>query len=140
MNRSIIVRFDGQYAEHIKKIRNTVFTREQGIDKALDFDDRDVDAIHVLVRADDEYVGTGRMLNDGHIGRLAVLKEHREKGYGAAAVAALMLEAKDLGMKRVFLGAQLSAVGFYEKLAFRAYGEPFLDAGIEHIQMEKAIV
>jgi len=79
------------------------------------------------------------MLHDGHIGRLAVLKEHREKGHGTCAVVALVDEAKRLGITRVFLGAQMQAVGFYEKLGFSTCGDPFLEAGIEHVEMEKFI-
>jgi predicted GNAT family N-acyltransferase len=33
------------------------------------------------------------------------------------------------------LGAQLKAISFYERLGFTAFGEVFLDAGIEHRMM-----
>ena len=139
MIQSIIVKFDRQYAVEIKKIRNAVFTREQQIDEDLDFEGKDPDAIHVLVMDCDQVVGTGRMLTDGHIGRVAVLKEHRGKGFGANAIITLIDEARRLGMKKDFLGAQIHAVEFYKKLGFSEYGAPFLDAGIDHIHMEKFI-
>jgi predicted GNAT family N-acyltransferase len=79
------------------------------------------------------------MLADGHIGRLAVLKPYRGMGLGSAALSALIREAARLGLPRVYLGAQIQAVEFYRKLGFTEYGEPFVEAGIEHVAMQKAI-
>jgi predicted GNAT family N-acyltransferase len=76
------------------------------------------------------------MLGDGHIGRLAVLKEFRGRGLGAAAVRALVEEAGRSGMERVYLGSQSHAVGFYQKLGFSVCGAPYNEAGIEHVHME----
>ena len=137
--RPLIVEFDERYAPEIRRIRNAVFTHEQGVDEAIDFDGQDAAAAHVLVCAEQGYVCTGRMLSDGHIGRLAVLQEHRGKGLATLAVNALMDEATRRSMCRVYLGSQKQAVGFYRKLGFRECGEPFMEAGIEHVEMEKAI-
>ena len=139
MTESIIVNFDIQNETEIRKIRNSVFSSEQQIPEDVDFDGRDPDAIHVLVKMEGRFVGTGRMLKDGHIGRLAVLQDHRGKGAGAKAVKALIEEAVRKGFKRVFLGAQLHASGFYNKLGFKEYGSVFVEVGIEHIHMEKII-
>jgi len=105
----------------------------------MDFDGQDHDALHVLVSDQGKYVGTGRMLKDGHIGRLAVIREHRGQGSGAKMVETLIKEAKQMDMKRVYLGAQKHAIGFYEKLGFSVYGEPYTEVNIEHIHMEKFI-
>ena len=137
MVETIVVRFNEPYAAEIRKIRNTVFTGEQHVDEDLDFDGQDPAAVHVLVACEGKYVGTGRMLTDGHIGRLAVLEEHRGRGMGARAVLALVQEAENAGLRRTFLGAQKHAVGFYEKLGFAVYGEPYTEANIEHIHMER---
>ena len=40
------------------------------------------------------------------------------------------------GVTRAALGAQLDALGFYERLGFTAYGDVFDDAGIDHRMME----
>lgn len=137
MSKTIIVSFDKQYESIIKDIRKSVFTLEQNVPESLDFEGKDPDAIHALTQDRNRYVGTGRMLRDGHVGRVAVLKEYRGRGFGKNIIIALFREAKRLGIKRVFLGAQLHAVDFYKKLAFLEYGEVFLDAGIEHIHMER---
>ena len=136
---SIIVCFDKENETEIRKIRNSVFTTEQQIPEDIDFDGNDPDSVHVLIKEECRFVGTGRMLRDGHIGRLAVLKDHRGKGSGAKAVKALIEEASRRGLKRVFLGAQLQAAGFYRRLGFREYGPIFIEAGIEHVHMEKML-
>jgi predicted GNAT family N-acyltransferase len=139
MKKVIIVEFDNQYVPEIKKIRNAVFTGEQKINEHIDFDGKDQDAVHVLVRTDNKFVATGRLFNDGHIGRIAVLKEYRGKGFGVEAVTALVEKAKQAGMKRVFLASQIYVTGFYKKLGFKEYGAPFFEANIEHIYMERII-
>jgi predicted GNAT family N-acyltransferase len=139
MFKTIIVNFDNEYSNKIRKIRNTVFSQEQKIDASADFDGQDTKAIHALIEMDGKYVGTGRMLMDGHIGRLAVLKLARGKGVGRQLILELMAEAKKQGIKRVYLGAQKQAVGFYQKLGFSEYGTPYEEVGIEHLHMEKFI-
>lgn len=118
MNPSIIVRFNEKYEPLIKHIRKSVFTLEQNVPEALDFEGKDPGATHALVRDGNRYVGTGRMLGDGHIGRVAVLKEYRKRGFGKDIIAVLIEEAGRLGIHRVFLGAQLHAVDFYKKCIF----------------------
>ena len=139
MDNVLTVKYDDYYAPEIKKIRYSVFVTEQHIDKDIEFDGNDKDAIHVLLVKNEKFVGTGRMLADGHIGRLAVYKEYRGQGLGADVVMALVGEAKKLGLQRVYLGAQLYAVEFYKKLGFSEFGESFMEAGIEHIHMEKVL-
>jgi predicted GNAT family N-acyltransferase len=137
MDNVLIVRYDERYAPEIKKIRRSVFVTEQQIDEDIEFDGNDKDAIHVLLSKNDKFVGTGRMLANGHIGRLAVYKAYRGQGLGRKAVMALVEEAREQGLQRVYLGAQLYAVPFYKKLGFSEFGRTFMEAGIEHIHMEK---
>jgi len=124
---------------HIRTIRNSVFIDEQGISPTLEFDGLDGSALHVLVSIDDVFVATGRLLNDGHIGRVAVLKEYRGLSLGTKVVNALINEAKQQDYQRVYLGSQVHACEFYQKLGFVSYGETFLEAGIEHIHMQKVL-
>lgn len=88
---------------------------------------------------DGEYAGTGRMLPDGHMGRLAVLKSFRGRGLGKELILKLLEEAAKRGIRRVFPGAQEHAVGFYRHLGFSEYGEPYEEAGIRHIYRVKFI-
>ena len=127
------------WAEHehdIRSVRQAVFVVEQAVPEDLDFDGVDPVCRHALASCGNEVVATGRMQPDGHIGRIAVLKAWRGRGIGSALVRCFMDMAKRKGLDHVYLNAQISAVGFYEKLGFCRTGDVFLDAGIEHIRME----
>jgi len=130
-----IVKFDEENAPDIIRIRSDVFVDEQGIDSKIDFDGLDEIATHVLIFSQNKAIATGRMLDDGHIGRIAVSKEYRQQGVGTKVLQALLAEAKKQGLAKVYLGSQIQAVDFYKKLGFDIYGEVFMDAGIEHIEM-----
>ncbi len=131
-----LVQFDVVNSSDIIYLRTQVFVKEQGIALEIDFDGLDEVATHVLVVSGNLSVGTGRILEDGHIGRIAVLKSARKQGVGTMVLKALIREAKKRGYKRVYLGAQIQVTGFYEKLGFNVCSDVFLDAGLEHIKME----
>jgi len=139
MDNALIVKFEKDYVEIIRSVRNKVFTQEQGIDETADFDGQDPEAIHAIVKVDGRPVGTARMLKDGHIGRLAVLKDQRGKGFGKELLNALISRAAELGLKRAYLGAQMDAVEFYRKNGFKEVGDPYEEVGIRHIIMEKKL-
>ena len=134
-----LVAYDAVHSPHIQHIRETVFIAEQQVPVELEFDGLDNVALQLLVAVDGQYVGTGRMLSDGHIGRIAILKDFRGLGLGAKMVQALVDEAARLGYPRVYLGAQTQALGFYTKLGFTPYGDEFMDAGIPHLAMEQIL-
>ncbi len=131
-----IVQFNAENASYIVDVRTQVFVEEQGIDTKLDFDGLDKVATHALVFVGGKGIGTGRILDDGHIGRIAVLKAFRQQSVGAEIVAILLSEAKKRKYKRVYLGSQIHATEFYKKLGFKTCGDVFMDAGLEHIEME----
>ncbi|UGA56230.1 GNAT family N-acetyltransferase [Vibrio sp. VB16] len=126
--------------KQIQLIRNTVFTSEQNVDPSIDFDGQDIVAIHTLIFVDNTPVATGRMLGDGHIGRVAVLKTHRGLGLGSQVIAALQQYAIENQYPRIYLGSQLHAEPFYTKLGFKPFGAQYTEANIEHISMEKVIL
>lgn len=80
-------------------------------------------------------MGTGRLLPDGHIGRMAVLREWRGKGVGALLLRALVELARSRGHTSVRLNAQTQALGFYRRYGFEAVGAQFMEAGIPHLAM-----
>lgn len=127
----------------LRTLRTTVFIQEQQVPEDLEWDGLDDDAVHALARsASGEAIGCVRLLLHGtqaHIGRMAVLPAWRGKGVGRALLAAMLKAARDAGASSVFLNAQLSAVGFYARAGFQAEGEEFLDAGIPHIRMQRAL-
>lgn len=134
-----LVSFQDMGEQTIRHIRKTVFCQEQNIPHALDFDGQDPQAYHVLAYHHQTPCGTGRLLSDGHIGRIAVLKEYRKRGYGKQIVEALIEVAQNHEYPSVYLGSQKHAIGFYQKLGFKTYGQEYLEVGIPHIKMEKRL-
>ena len=120
-------------------LRRIVFIEEQNVSEADEMDDRDDDATHFLATEEELPIGSARMHIKGDtakIGRVCVIKSHRGTGLGAALIRAAVDEArKDPSVRFVKLGAQLHALGFYEKLGFVAQGPVFDDAGIHHREM-----
>jgi predicted GNAT family N-acyltransferase len=117
-------------------IRETVFVVEQGVPVELELDGVDAECHHVLAfDSRDRPIGTARMQQSGHIGRIAVRREWRKRGVGSRLLAALVELARREGLDSVDLDAQVHAIGFYEKHGFRTRGEVYLDAGIPHRNM-----
>lgn len=126
-----------QYESEIKAVRTAVFVHEQGYSLEAEFDAQDPDYHHVLVNLKGQWVGTGRLLPDGHLGRIAVLAAYRKHGIGRTIVEKLEDMAQKLNMTEVCLSSQDSAIGFYEKLGYRAEGDRYMDGHIEHQLMRK---
>ncbi|MCX7891812.1 MAG: GNAT family N-acetyltransferase [Burkholderiales bacterium] len=123
-----------------RAVREAVFVREQGVPIELEWDELDASCEHALATdAGGAVIGTGRLLPDGRIGRMAVLAEWRGLGVGAAILAALVARALERDMRRVTLHAQTHAAGFYAKLGFTTIGETFMEAGIPHVAMAREL-
>ena len=121
------------------QIRYTVFVDEQKVPEEEERDDWDAKSRHVLLTVDENPVGTGRLLPDGHIGRVAVLKNFRGLGLGKALMEKMIDLARENNFPKVELSAQIQAQPFYESLGFNASGKIYLEAGIEHIFMDMVL-
>lgn len=120
----------------LSAIRTTVFVGEQGVPPEIEIDGRDPGCAHVVAESDSgEAVGTGRLMPDGRIGRMAVLAAWRGRGVGAAMLEALVAEAKRRGLRETYLHAQAHAKDFYARHGFVVEGEEYLEAGIPHVLM-----
>jgi predicted GNAT family N-acyltransferase len=75
----------------------------------------------------------------GHLQRLAVRASARGQGIGAVLVAAVEAEVAQVALDAVYLAAQATAVRFYERLNYAAYGVPFVEAGLDHRHMLKRL-
>jgi predicted GNAT family N-acyltransferase len=125
------------HVEEIVAIRTEVFIREQNVPAALELDGLDSDALHVLAFEDDDAIGTGRILPDGHIGRIAVKRRYRGRGIGRRITQKLLDIARDLNRPEVWLSSQYHAREFYQELGFIEQGDRYEEAGIEHIKMTR---
>lgn len=122
--------------DKLDAVRRTVFIEEQKVPEDLEWDDMDASSYHVLAMDGDGVpIGTGRLLLDGRIGRMAVLKNWRGCGVGSAILKALLDLAQKEGHESVMLNAQTHALAFYRKHGFKAFGNEFVEAGIPHRAM-----
>lgn len=120
---------------HIRRIREAVFIAEQSVPPELEWDAEDADAIHFLAYEGDYPIGTARLLPDGEIGRLSVLKDWRGLKVGEVLLQAVISEAERRGLQQQKLSAQVQATGFYERFGFTVVSEEFLEAGLPHVDM-----
>ena len=136
----------------LRRIREAVFIAEQAVppEQEWDADDveagfvglgvvrvdaDDVEAVHFLALEDGYAIGTARLLADGQIGRVAVLRDWRGMNVGDALMQAVIAEAERRGLREQKLTAQVHATRFYERLGFEVVSEEFLEAGIPHVDM-----
>lgn len=121
-------------------VRHEVFVVEQKVPLDMEWDEMDKVCVHAVAFDEGgEPVGTGRLLPDGHIGRMAVRQRVRGKGVGAAMLGALIAEANKRGDRAVMLNAQTQAEAFYARFGFEREGQEFMEAGIPHIHMRRKL-
>ncbi len=120
----------------LKSIREVVFIREQGVPAELEWDGLDEGCRHALALSHQgDAIGCGRMFANGHIGRIAVLPQWREKKVGTAIMEALLDYARAHDYKQVDVDAQTHAMPFYRNFEFVEQGKEFIDAGLPHLKM-----
>ena len=135
---SIICDYESNIKD-ISAIRYEVFVDEQNVPVDLEIDGLDGKAKHALAFIDGVPIGTGRILNDGHIGRVAVIKNYRGLGIGKSIMKNLLKWAQDMSLEKVWLSSQWHAHSFYLDFGFVCVDEIYKEAGIDHIKMFKTI-
>lgn len=117
-------------------IRQEVFIEEQHVPEADEWGHGDERALHLIASLDGNPIATARLMPDGTIGRMAVLKSYRNQGTGSAMMEKLIETAKQNKFEVLKLNAQRTAESFYAQHGFIAQGDEFIDAGIPHIAMQ----
>ncbi len=132
---SLVCWHDGELL--LRAIREAVFIREQGVPAELEWDEIDATCRHALALSlSGDAVGCGRILPNGHIGRISVMPQWRKQKVGTAIMEALLNEARSRDYKIVDVDAQTHAVPFYESFGFIRQGKEFMDAGLLHVKMK----
>jgi predicted GNAT family N-acyltransferase len=126
-------------------LRHAVFVDEQGVPVELEVDEHDATALHLVALKGDRIVGTCRVVmgspptRQAKFGRLVVARDARGAGIGGGLLGEAERRARAGGAQQMVLTAQIAAMGLYERAGYTARGDVFLDAGIEHMTMEKAL-
>jgi predicted GNAT family N-acyltransferase len=140
MNFTIKIADWSTNAKSLSWIRRKVFIEEQGVSEDDEWDQQDPDAIHFLVEnTNGKAIGCARVLveddNHYHIGRVAILTEHRNQKIGRQLMQFILAWCQQYPDHHIYLHAQTTRVKFYEHLGFVTQGDVFMDAGIEHLEM-----
>jgi len=138
MNISIRITHWDEAKSQVMPIRHEVFIKEQEVPEELEWDEFDQDALHAIVKKDQEVIGTARLIIDKantRIGRMAIQKEYRHQGIGQKLLSILIQAAKEKGAQECILHAQTHAIAFYAKSDFEPNGPIFDEAGIPHVEM-----
>lgn len=126
----------------VLRLREEVFCGEQGVAVEAERDGRDPEALHVVAVEAGRVVGTCRLLVDAdsmRLGRMAVERAARGRGLGAEILAFAERCARERGARRMSLHAQLAVESLYAAAGYRPFGDPFVEEGIDHVAMEKAL-
>jgi predicted GNAT family N-acyltransferase len=132
----------GREMEQLLELRHEVFCREQGVPVHEEMDGRDSEALHLVAVENGVIVGTCRLLFVGptaQFSRLAVRADARRRGIATALLDGADVEARAAGSRRLVLHAQTYARELYERAGYRTRGRVFVEAGIEHVAMEKQL-
>lgn len=123
-------------------LRKAVFVEEQGVASDLELAN-ETGPVYFVGYLADKPVATARAFEEEagvwHIQRVAVSRDHRGQGLAKELFAKLEQVAKEYQIKKLTLGAQDQAQGFYLKLGYHVVGAGFMEAGIAHHQMEKLL-
>ncbi len=142
------LRFEQGRFQDARFVRERVFMDEQGFKDEFDGLDGDPATIHVTLYRDGKLAGCARTFPDPDhpdeagrwvFGRLAVLREMRKEGLGAALLEESERLARASGATEMHLHAQCSVTSFYERAGYVPYGPIELDEHVEHIWMKKPL-
>lgn len=123
-------------------VRDRVFIEEQGVDPEIEHDSCDEHSIHIVGYLDQRPIAAGRVqivAGKGKIQRVAILKPYRNRGLGKQLMLAIEQIIKKNKINSSYLNAQSHAVPFYHAIGFKVSSQPFYEAGIEHVTMNKSV-
>jgi predicted GNAT family N-acyltransferase len=121
-------------------IRKEVFIEEQQVDPEIEYEFEE-EGHYYLLYMDEKPIATARWRKTAKgikLERFAMLKAHRNKGFGAVLLDAVLSDVMKPG-QTIYLHAQLKAASYYKRAGFIETGPYFFEAGIEHVRMEMVV-
>lgn len=119
------------------QLRQSIFVDEQGF--VDEFDEYDEKSVHIVMFDGDEPVATLRFYDEGggsyHIGRVAVKRDRRGEGLGRLLIDEAVRSVREIGGRRLTVGAQEDKAGFYARCGFKQCGERYFEQDYPHVSM-----
>jgi ElaA protein len=127
----------------VLQLRSEVFVVEQNC-VYQDIDGKDMKALHVLGRYDDEIIAYSRLFAPGDyfdaasIGRVVISDAYRDRKWGHDLIQeSIQAISSAYGNGRITISAQLYLKKFYQVHGFVQEGREYLEDGIPHIKMNR---
>jgi predicted GNAT family N-acyltransferase len=120
----------------LRAIRTPVFIVEQHVAPDFEWDDIDHSSVHLLAKFENVPVACLRIIDYHKIGRMAVLKQYRRNGLGAALLLEAVNICKTHGSRTIYLSAQTHAIAFYQRCGFKVTSVVYQDVHIPHVDMQ----
>ncbi len=129
-----------------RALRHRIFVMEKKVPLSIESDELDVIGgvcRHFWIECDGTPVGAARC-NESTPGtlklqRFCVLKAYRGSGVGRHLMKHIEDFYRELGWKRIQLGAKFHICGFYEKCGYVKASDIYIEADVEHVDMIKVI-
>ena len=136
LSKVIVQQVTWQAAENeLRAVRTPVFIEEQFVTPEFEWDDIDASAVHLLAIYENQPIACLRIIHYQKIGRMAMIKQWRGVGLGAALLRKAISICKERGSKSIYLSAQMHAIHFYQKAGFKQMSEEYCDVDIPHVDM-----
>ena len=123
-----------------RELRNKVLLRPIGIPD-FGWEMFDSESFHFVALKEDSIVGCVILYplpespGDAQLMQMAISSGMQKRGIGRGLMKILVDFARSQGFKRIICHSRDEAAGFYAKLGFTVYGEPFTEVEILHRYM-----
>lgn len=150
--------YEKDFFEICYDLRYKIFVVEQNVPEDRELDGLDNESLHVIMYSDKTPIGVARIRfvnSKVKIERVGIISTFRGKGAGTYLMKSILdhirtiyesknnniddvvgVELSKEKLKTIVLGSQVQAIGFYEKLGFNVISDVYVDAGIDHKDME----
>ena len=130
--------------EQMVKLRDDILRKPLGLSFTREELEREKNNLHIVAYEDERMLGCCMLLEEDpetvRLRQMAVMNDLQGKGIGKALMQFAENLARDRGYKKIIMHARKTAIGFYEKLGYKAVGEEFLEVTLPHFVMEKKLV
>ena len=130
----------------IAKSRFEVFVCEQKTVEDQDFDDKDKESYHEMLKDGERIVAYSRILPKGlsydhaSIGRVLVLQSYRRKGVAQEMMKACVEFIKqNFDETEIIISAQLYVKAMYESVGFKVISDVYDEVNIPHVKMKREL-
>jgi predicted GNAT family N-acyltransferase len=129
--------------KQVLKLRDEILRRPLGLNFSEEEVEKEKNNMHMAAYEDDQMLGCCMLVEEGpktvRLRQMAVVNDVQGKGIGRALMQFAENLARDRGYKRITMHARKNAIGFYEKMGYKKFGDEFMEITIPHVVMEKEL-